>query len=83
MFNRSEIMREAWKLVRRGNRDRFPLRFLLRNALRTIWGRVKHNALMAARPATSATEARVYMIECKDTPLTRAEIEEIRRLRAA
>lgn len=83
MFNRSEIMKAAWVLVRRANVARFGLRTVLRNALRRVWAKAKAEAAEAARRPMTEVQARIWMIESKDTRLTGADYAEILSLRAA
>ena len=70
-YDRRAIMQAAWELVRRADRARFSLRFILRNALRTAWAIARQNAAAASRaaerkaPMTEA-EYRLASIENKD-----------------
>lgn len=83
MFNKSEIMKAAWVLVRRANVARFGLRAVLRNALRTVWAKVKAEASEAARRPMTDAQARIWTIESKDIRLTSGDYAEILCLRAA
>ena len=67
MFNKSEIMRRAWAIVKKGSEwQKYRLR-RLRYALQDAWGEAKR----AARAATNATAAQLradlWAFECKDT----------------
>lgn len=83
VFDRAAIMRDAWRMVRKADVSRFPLRLLLRNALRTAWTKAKTDAFYTfdrLRRVTSS-EIAAMIIESKDAPLTSAEVAELRRLR--
>lgn len=83
MFNKSEIMKAAWVLVRRANVAKFGLRTVLRNALRNVWRKAKAEAQLAAMRPLSETAAKIWVIESKDVRLTAADYREIAALRHA
>ena len=67
MFNKSEIMRLAWAIMKKGSEwQKYRVR-RLRYALQDAWGEAKR----ATRAATNATAAQLradlWAFECKDT----------------
>lgn len=78
-YDRRAIMHAAWGRVRKANRARFPLRVILRNALRGAWMEAKQEAARAAQPVSSA-DMQILCIECKER-LAAADLREIERLR--
>lgn len=80
-YDRSAIMKAAWVRVRRADRSRFPLRVILRNAMRTAWAEAKLAAMLADGPRLVSTlAAQIAAIESKDY-LTRADWRELEALR--
>lgn len=68
MFNKAEIMKEAWKRVKMANREKYSLSFLLARALRGAWADAKHEAAMVARRAIPSCPIRqqIAMLDNKD-----------------
>jgi hypothetical protein len=89
-FDCTAIMHHAWALVRKGNRAKFGLRILLRNAMRAAWSEAKHQAAMARRalhlqaetPEARRTRAAIDALESKDR-LTQPDYARLGVLRAA
>lgn len=67
MFNKSEIMRRAWSIVKKG-RDwqKYRLR-RLRYALQDAWGEAKRTARAATNSTAALLRADLWAFECKDT----------------
>ncbi len=64
MFNKSEIMKRAWEIVRKADVRRYGLRLILRNALRTAWHEAKQRVADEARlhaPKVALTAAQVEL----------------------
>lgn len=83
-YDLAAIMNRAWELVRKANRAKHPLHFLLRNGLRTAWRearQVKRDAETRPVSDLSATERELISIENKNR-LTEADYAEMERLRA-
>lgn len=78
-YDRCAIMHAAWGRARKANRARFPLRVILRNALRGAWMETKQEAASSAQPVSPAA-LQILCIECKER-LTTADLREIERLR--
>lgn len=91
-FNRSEIMKEVWTIVRRFKGRGEPLRALLSRVLKNVWWTAKQAARMAARYAAIEAQmakrevwdllAEIQGIENKDRMFA-ADFQRIGELRAA
>lgn len=67
MFNKSEIMRRAWAIVKKGSEwQKYRLR-RLRYALQDAWGEAKRAARTATNATTAQLRADLWAFECKDT----------------
>jgi hypothetical protein len=67
MFNRSEIMRRAWAIVKKGSDwQRYRLR-RLRYALQDAWNEAKRAAKAASNTTAAQLRADLWAFECKDT----------------
>ncbi|WP_426037522.1 hypothetical protein [Cypionkella sp. TWP1-2-1b2] len=67
MFNKSEIMRRAWAIVKKGSEwQKYRLR-RLRYALQDAWGEVKRAAKAATQTTADRIRADLWAFECKDT----------------
>lgn len=66
MFNKSEIMRRAWAIVKKGSEwQKYRLR-RLRYALQDAWNEAKR-ATKAASSTAAQLRADLWAFECKDT----------------
>lgn len=74
MFNKSEIMKAAWEMVRNADTAKYGLRRILRRCLRRAWSDAKY-AIAAAKRAALATLLRtevdnireaILVLDCKD-----------------
>ena len=67
MFNKSEIMRRAWAIVKKGSEwQKYRLR-RLRYALQDAWGEAKRAAKAATNSTAAQLRADLWAFECKDT----------------
>ena len=67
MFNKSEIMRRAWAIVKKGSEwQKYRLR-RLRYALQDAWGEAKRAAKAATNTTADQLRADLWAFECKDT----------------
>lgn len=67
MFNKSEIMRRAWAIVKKGSEwQKYRLR-RLRYALQDAWGEAKRTAKAETRTIAAQLRADLFAFECKDT----------------
>lgn len=66
MFNKSEIMRRAWAIVKKGpDWQKYRLR-RLRYALQDAWTEAKRAAKVAPQIAVEKLRAELWAFECKD-----------------
>lgn len=81
MFNKSEILRRAWAIVKAGpNWQKYRLT-RLRYALQDAWAEAKRAVKLAAQtPADKARES-LFVLECKDR-WTHADFAAAAELRA-
>lgn len=67
MFNKSEIMRRAWAIVKKGSEwHKYRLR-RLRYALQDAWNEAKCAAKTATNTIIAQLRADLFAFECKDT----------------
>ena len=83
MYNKSEIMRRAWEIVREADLSRFGLRATLRRALIVAWRDAKEAVALADHDKLMANPIRqkIWMIECKNR-LTDTDYARIRDLQS-
>ena len=66
MFNKSEIMRRAWAIVKAGpNWQKYRL-IRLRYALQDAWCEAKRAAKAVPQAAADRLRAAIWVLECKD-----------------
>lgn len=67
MFNKSEIMRRAWAIVKKGSEwQKYRLR-RLRYALQDAWNEAKRAAKVANQSPAAQLRADLWAFECKDS----------------
>lgn len=67
MFNKSEIMRRAWAIVKKGSEwQKYRLR-RLRYALQDAWNEAKRVAKVANQSTAAQLRAEIWAFECKDS----------------
>ena len=67
MFNKSEIMRRAWAIVKKGSEWRKYRLRRLRYALQDAWGEAKRAARASTNVTAAQLRADLWAFECKDT----------------
>ena len=66
MFNKSEIMRKAWAIVKKGPNWQAYRLIRLKYALQEAWAEAKRAAKAAAQTAADTLREALLMLECKD-----------------
>ena len=66
MFNKSEIMRRAWAIVKQGNQWQKYRLTRLRYAMQDAWNEAKRAVKVASQTATDVIRQAIFALECQD-----------------
>ena len=81
MFNKSEIMRRAWAIVKRGDQWQKYRLTRLRYAMQDAWNEAKRAVKVASQTATDIIRQAIFALECQDR-WSQADYKAIEQLQA-